>query len=74
MTRPGPCAPAPYERVVFDADTQRAVYLDAAGRRVEMGKHGTSRDQSTSSLSGGGDGNRPQEQVQDDTVTDHVPD
>lgn len=74
MTRPSPCAPAPYERVEFDPESQRSRYLDNAGRRVEMGKHGTSRDQSTASMSGGGDGNGPQQQIQDDTVTDHVPD
>ncbi|MEU0937557.1 putative ATP-grasp-modified RiPP [Embleya sp. NPDC005971] len=74
MSRPRPCAPAPYVRTELDAETQRVLYLDAAGLRVEMGRHGTSQDTSTASMSGGGDGSSPQRQSQDDSVTDHVPD
>ncbi|MFJ5926438.1 putative ATP-grasp-modified RiPP [Kitasatospora sp. NPDC092948] len=43
---------------VIDPDTQIAVFHDEQGRTVEMGKHGTSTDQTvpTSTGGGGGDG------------------
>ncbi|MFF5143611.1 putative ATP-grasp-modified RiPP [Streptomyces sp. NPDC013157] len=66
-------APA-YVSVVLDAASQTAVYTDAAGQVVEMGKHGTSKTTGTASVSGGGDGQKPQPQTQDDNTTDYESD
>ncbi|WP_272499820.1 putative ATP-grasp-modified RiPP [Actinomadura litoris] len=69
-----PTGPLPYARVELDPVTQCARYYDAAGQIVEMGRHGTNKTSGTATKSGGGDGNRPQEQVQDDNTTDYSPD
>ncbi|MET9290488.1 putative ATP-grasp-modified RiPP [Streptomyces sp. NPDC003077] len=69
-----PVSPPMYAHVVLDGATQTARYTDAAGQVVELGKHGTSSVTGTASLSGGGDGQGPQEQTQDDHTTDYVPD
>ncbi|GAB2462523.1 putative ATP-grasp-modified RiPP [Streptomyces incanus] len=69
-----PAGPPPYATVTLDPVTQTAHYADAAGRPVEMGKHGTSKTTSTASVSGGGDGNGPQPQTQDDSTTDYASD
>ncbi|MGC0334815.1 putative ATP-grasp target RiPP [Streptomyces sp. SAI-170] len=66
--------PASYAAVTLDAATQTAVYTDTAGQVVEMGKHGTSRTTGTASVSGGGDGQNPQPQTQDDHTTDYESD
>nr|WP_041820522.1 putative ATP-grasp-modified RiPP [Streptomyces davaonensis] len=69
-----PVAPPLYAAVTLDAATQTARYTDAAGQVVEMGKHGTSRTTGTASMSGGGDGESPQPQAQDDHTTDYESD
>ncbi|MGY1583210.1 putative ATP-grasp-modified RiPP [Streptomyces sp. MN13] len=69
-----PAGPPAYAAVTLDAATQRAVYTDAAGRVVEMGRHGTSKTTGTASVSGGGDGQSPQPQTQDDNTTDYESD
>ncbi|MGW0189348.1 putative ATP-grasp-modified RiPP [Streptomyces sp. NPDC003362] len=75
-----PAGLPPYAAGTLDAATQRAVYTDAAGRVVEMGKHGTSTSTTTgtasasASVSGGGDGQSPQPQTQDDNTTDYESD
>ncbi|MFJ6776538.1 putative ATP-grasp-modified RiPP [Kitasatospora sp. NPDC091257] len=50
--------PWPALTPVIDPDTQVAVFHDERGRTVELGKHGTSTDQTgpTSTGGGGGDG------------------
>ncbi|MGW7657657.1 putative ATP-grasp-modified RiPP [Streptomyces asiaticus] len=58
----------------LDAATRTACYTDAAGQVVEMGRHGTSRTTGTASMSGGGDGQTPQPQTQDDNITDYESD
>ncbi|WP_316762587.1 putative ATP-grasp-modified RiPP [Streptomyces herbicida] len=63
-----------YAAVALDAVTQTARYTDSAGRLVEMGKHGTSKTSGTASMSGGGDGQNPQPQTQDDNTTDYESD
>ncbi|MGW1623594.1 putative ATP-grasp-modified RiPP [Streptomyces sp. NPDC002172] len=63
-----------YVSVVLDGASQTAVYTDAAGEVVEMGKHGTSKTTGTASVSGGGDGQKPQPQTQDDNTTDYESD
>ncbi|MEU5525061.1 putative ATP-grasp-modified RiPP [Streptomyces sp. NPDC047860] len=60
--------------MTLDPVAQTARYADAAGRPVEMGKHGTSKTIGTPSVSGGGDGNGPQPQTQDDSTTDYESD
>ncbi|MER7836806.1 putative ATP-grasp-modified RiPP [Streptomyces sp. NPDC096040] len=67
-----PVGPPPYASVRLDAASQTAVYTDAAGRVIEMGKHGTSKTRGTASVSGGGDGQQPQ--TQDDNTTDYESD
>ncbi len=76
VTNRSPQPPTPYANVALDATTQAALYTDASGRVVEMGRHGTSRTSSTASVSGGGDGDgqQPQPQSQDDTTTDYESD
>lgn len=69
-----PAGPPSYAAVTLDAATQTARYTDAAGQVVEMGKHGTSRTTGTASMSGGGDGQNPQPQTQDDNTTDYESD
>lgn len=69
-----PVGPPSYAAVTLDASTQTARYTDAAGQVVEMGKHGTSRTTGTASVSGGGDGQKPQPQTQDDNTTDYESD
>ncbi|MFI1768945.1 putative ATP-grasp-modified RiPP [Streptomyces sp. NPDC020800] len=59
---------------MLDGATQRARHTDAAGRVVEMGKRGTSKTTGTVSTSGGGDGQSPQPQTQDDNTTDYESD
>lgn len=63
-----------YAAVTLDAVTQTARYTDAVGQVVEMGKHGTSKTTGTASMSGGGDGQNPQPQTQDDHTTDYESD
>ncbi|WP_432133286.1 putative ATP-grasp-modified RiPP [Streptomyces sp. bgisy154] len=69
-----PVGPPSYAAVTLDAETQTARYTDAAGQVVEMGKHGTSKTTGTASMSGGGDGQNPQPQTQDDNTTDYESD
>ncbi|MFJ6705698.1 MULTISPECIES: putative ATP-grasp-modified RiPP [unclassified Streptomyces] len=69
-----PVGPPPYAAVALDAATQTALYTDAAGQVVEMGKHGTNKTVGTASTSGGGDGQNPQPQTQDDNTTDYASD
>ncbi|TBO59430.1 putative ATP-grasp-modified RiPP [Streptomyces kasugaensis] len=69
-----PVGPPSYAAVELDAATQTTVYTDAAGQLVEMGKHGTSRTTGTASMSGGGDGQKPQPQTHDDHTTDYESD
>jgi putative ATP-grasp target RiPP len=69
-----PVGPPSYADVALDGPTQTARYTDASGQPVEMGKHGTSKTKGTASKSGGGDGNAPQPQVQDDNHTDYESD
>ncbi|WP_443079255.1 putative ATP-grasp-modified RiPP [Streptomyces sp. NBC_01498] len=63
-----------YATVTLDPVTQTARYTDTAGQVIEMGKHGTSRTTGTVSMSGGGDGQGPQSQTQDDHTTDYQSD
>lgn len=67
-------APPAYATVTLDEATQTARYTDAAGQVVEMGKHGTNKTKGTASVSGGGDGQTPQPQTQDDNTTDYESD
>ncbi|SNR26700.1 putative ATP-grasp-modified RiPP [Actinomadura mexicana] len=60
--------------VTLDAATQTGRYLDQRGEVIEMGKHGTNRQTSTATRSGGGDGNTPQVQTVDDSTTDYESD
>ncbi|MFE8986346.1 putative ATP-grasp-modified RiPP [Streptomyces collinus] len=69
-----PVRPPAYASVVLDGPSQTARYMGADGRAVEMGKHGTSRTTGTASISGGGDGQSPQPQTQDDQTTDYESD
>lgn len=69
-----PVGPPPYAAVTLDGATQTARYTDAAGEVVEMGKHGTNKTKGTASVSGGGDGQNPQPQTQDDNTTDYESD
>lgn len=69
-----PAGPLPYAAVTLDEATQTARYTDAVGQVVEMGKHGTSKTKGTASVSGGGDGQNPQPQTQDDNTTDYESD
>jgi putative ATP-grasp target RiPP len=69
-----PVRPPSYATVVLDGPTQTARYMDAMGQVIEMGKHGTSRTTGTASVSGGGDGQNPQPQTQDDHTTDYESD
>lgn len=69
-----PVGPPSYAAVTLDASTQMARYTDTAGQVVEMGKHGTSKTTGTASMSGGGDGAKPQPQTQDDNTTDYESD
>ncbi|MDC2953014.1 putative ATP-grasp-modified RiPP [Streptomyces gilvifuscus] len=69
-----PVGPPSYATVTLDPTTQTARYADTAGRPVEMGKHGTSKTTGTASMSGGGDGQSPQPQTQDDHTTDYESD
>ncbi|MEU3035900.1 putative ATP-grasp-modified RiPP [Streptomyces griseoaurantiacus] len=69
-----PVGPSAYTTVMLDEGTQTARYTDAEGRPIEMGKHGTSRTKGTASVSGGGDGQSPQPQTQDDNTTDYESD
>ncbi|MFF8513210.1 putative ATP-grasp-modified RiPP [Streptomyces sp. NPDC015492] len=69
-----PVGPPSYAAVELDAATQTARYTDAAGTVVEMGKHGTSKTSGTASVSGGGDGQSPSPQTQDDNTTDYESD
>ncbi|MFJ1595353.1 putative ATP-grasp-modified RiPP [Streptomyces sp. NPDC088261] len=69
-----PAGPPLYQTVALDPVTQVARYTDSAGQVVEMGKHGTSKTTGTASMSGGGDGQDPQSQTQDDNTTDYASD
>ncbi|MEV8547953.1 putative ATP-grasp-modified RiPP [Streptomyces sp. NPDC051572] len=69
-----PIGPPSYAAVTLDASSQTARYTDTTGQVVEMGKHGTNKTTGTASMSGGGDGNNPQPQTQDDNTTDYESD
>lgn len=69
-----PVGPSSYAAVTLDPLSQTARYTDTAGRVVELGKHGTSKTTGTASMSGGGDGQNPQPQTQDDNTTDYESD
>ncbi|MFD8002977.1 putative ATP-grasp-modified RiPP [Streptomyces mirabilis] len=69
-----PIGPPSYAAVTLDPLSQTARYTDTAGQVVEMGKHGTSKTTGTASMSGGGDGQNPQPQTQDDNTTDYESD
>lgn len=69
-----PVGPPAYAKVLLDSATQTARYFDAAGQPVLMPKHGTSKTSGTASTSGGGDGEKPQPQRQDDNTTDYASD
>ncbi|MFF0132031.1 putative ATP-grasp-modified RiPP [Streptomyces mirabilis] len=69
-----PIGPPSYAAVTLDESTQMARYTDTAGQVVAMGKHGTSKTTGTASMSGGGDGQNPQPQTQDDNTTDYESD
>ncbi|MEU1452023.1 putative ATP-grasp-modified RiPP [Streptomyces avermitilis] len=69
-----PVGPPSYATVTLDPVTQTARYTDTAGQPVELGKHGTSKTTGTASMSGGGDGQKPQPQTQDDNTTDYESD
>ena len=69
-----PVGPPSYAAVTLDPGSQTARYTDTVGRPVEMGKHGTSKTTGTASMSGGGDGQNPQPQTQDDNTTDYESD
>ncbi|KAB1140027.1 putative ATP-grasp-modified RiPP [Streptomyces luteolifulvus] len=69
-----PIGPPSYAAVTLDPGSQTARYTDTAGQLVEMGKHGTSKTTGTASMSGGGDGQNPQPQTQDDNTTDYESD
>lgn len=66
-------APA-YSKAELDLATQTARYFDHDGQVIKAGKHGTNKSVGTSTKSGGGDGAKPQEQVQDDNTTDYEQD
>lgn len=74
MTARLPETPPRYARVTLDAATQTGRYLDEQGQVIEMGKHGTNRQTSTATKSGGEDGNTPQVQTVDDSTTDYESD
>jgi putative ATP-grasp target RiPP len=63
-----------YTPQALDPRTQVAVYLDDNGQVIEMGAHGTNKTKGTASMSGGGDGEKPSPQKQDDTTTDYESD
>lgn len=63
-----------YASVALDAATQTGRYLDHHGKVIEMGKHGTNRQTSTATKSGGGDGSSPQVQAVDDSTADYESD
>ncbi|MFE7268430.1 putative ATP-grasp-modified RiPP [Streptomyces sp. NPDC057592] len=69
-----PVGPPSYAAVTLDEFSQTARYTDTASRVVEMGKHGTSKTTGTASVSGGGDGQGPQSQTQDDNTSDYESD
>ncbi|WP_240045839.1 putative ATP-grasp-modified RiPP [Streptomyces sp. L-9-10] len=69
-----PVGPSSYTTVILDEATQTARYTNAIGQVIEMGKHGTSKAKGTASVSGGGDGQTPQPQTQDDNTTDYESD
>ncbi|MFI8391840.1 putative ATP-grasp-modified RiPP [Streptomyces sp. NPDC085540] len=69
-----PIGPPSYAAVTLDPSTQTARYTDAAGRRVEMGQHGTNQTNPTASMSGGSDGSSPQPQTADDSSPDYSSD
>lgn len=69
-----PLGPPSYATVTLDPVTQTAHYTDTAGQPVERGRHGTSKTTGTASMSGGGDGQHPQPQAQDDNTTDYESD
>ncbi|MFG2170583.1 putative ATP-grasp-modified RiPP [Streptomyces niveus] len=69
-----PVGPLSYATVTLDSVTQTARYTDALGQAVEMGRHGTSKTKGTASRSGGGDGQSPPAESQDDNITDYESD
>jgi putative ATP-grasp target RiPP len=63
-----------YATVTLDAAAQTCRYLDHRVEVIEMGKHGTNRQASTGTKSGGGDGSSPQVQAVDDSTADYESD
>ena len=74
MTDRLPASPPPYCEVVLDPVSQTARFYDRQGLVIDMGRHGTNKQTSTASKSGGGDGARPQPQTNDDSTTDYESD
>lgn len=70
MTARLPVADPPYARVELDFATQTGRYYAVDGEIIEAGRHGTNRTVRTASMSGGGDGAKPQPRVADDTTVD----
>lgn len=69
-------AGAGYTRLELDPVTQITRYLDEHNQPVQMAKHGTNKQQTTSNpTGGGGDGGGPNPPKPDDVnLTDYVPD
>jgi|HubBroStandDraft_1064217.scaffolds.fasta_scaffold14882_3 putative ATP-grasp target RiPP len=67
--------PREWISVEVDPETQASRYLDAAGRRLDMGKHGTSISRPSQMATPGKDGKNPTP-PDETTVTDYdtVPD
>lgn len=74
MTARLPEAAPSYATVTLDAAAQTCRYLDHRVEVIEMGKHGTNRQASTGTKSGGGDGSSPQVQAVDDSTADYESD
>jgi putative ATP-grasp target RiPP len=71
-----PVTPSMFCGPVLDPATQTALYLDESGRPIDMGAHGTSKSQGTTTKSGGNPdgGGKPGTEVADDNNVDYVPD
>lgn len=69
-----PLTPPVYERAEIDPVSQTTRYYDEGAVLVDFGRHGTNVSSSTTSVSGGGDGSKPQPQTADDSNTDYSSD
>jgi putative ATP-grasp target RiPP len=76
MTDRLPESPPLYARAELDPLTQTGRFFDAQGQPIDMGAHGTNKEWSTASKSGGGgDGQGPPKpQTDDDSNRDSGPD